>query len=402
MKVIFNSKKTFSKIQQEVFEDESRFKVCAWGRRAGKSYLSTYLLILSALKKPNQNYFFIAPTFSQARMILWDIIKDKTRNGFAKNVNESRLEVELINGSKIFLKGGDRPDTMRGVSLDGVVFDEMATLRNSKQVWNEVIRPALSDKQGWALFISSPTGRDYFYQLYTEAKNKDGWQSWQRTTLDGGNVPKEEIESAKQDLSERSFRQEYLASFEDRSGLIFYDVVQRPIKEEEIKGLECRGGLDFGWSDETAFTVNYVDKINKKFYIYDGFLETHLLIENIYKKIVKSRHHKIQIFGDNADPQAIASLKSKGLHRIKASVKGKDSVNIGIDFLQGFEIIVNSHLDFALNAFNNYVWDVDKQGESTGKPCHDYSHVPDSARYSVSDLYMNRAKARGIRKPRGL
>ena len=224
MIIKFDTKKLLRDGQREIFNDPSRFKVCAMGRRWGKSILATYIILVKALQTKG-NYFFISPTFQQSRQIIWDILKDKTRDTLAKKVNESRLEIELINGSKIFLKGGDRADTLRGVSLSGVVMDEFATIRNNKDVWQEVVRPALSDKQGWALFISSPKGRDYFYNLYNEAKTTDNWKSWQRTTLDGENVPESEIVSARNEMDERSFNQEYLADFVSYSGLVcpYYD-----------------------------------------------------------------------------------------------------------------------------------------------------------------------------------
>ena len=219
MKIIFKSKDILKDNQRDIFLDESRFKVVAAGRRFGKSYLSTYIILTKALQKQG-NYFFVAPTFQQARQILWEILKDKTRNKLAKKINESRLEVELINGSRIFLKGADRADTMRGVSLSGCVLDEFATVRDSELVWQEVLRPALSDQKGWCIFISSPKGRDYFYDLYNSAKDTEGWSSWQFTTLDGGYVDSYEIEMARRDLDERSFKQEYLASFESYDGLV--------------------------------------------------------------------------------------------------------------------------------------------------------------------------------------
>ncbi|MCD6433569.1 MAG: terminase family protein [Sulfurimonas sp.] len=220
-KLRFESAKVLNVHQNTIFNDESRFKVAGCGRRFGKSYLATFIIITKAWEKPNSNFFFVAPTFAQARQILWEILKDKTRNArIAKKVNESRLEVTLLNGSRIFLKGADRPDTMRGVSLSGCVIDEFATVREPETVWQQVLRPALSDQKGWCLFISSPAGRNYFYDLYNEAKVRDGWNSWQFTTLDGGYVDNEEIESAKHDLDERSFRQEYLAQFETFDGLV--------------------------------------------------------------------------------------------------------------------------------------------------------------------------------------
>lgn len=232
--------------QATIFSDTSRFKVAACGRRFGKSYLATYILIYKALKNKG-NYFFVAPTFSQSRQILWEILKSKTREGMVKNIYESRLEVTLINGSRIFLKGSDRPDTMRGVSLSGVVCDEFATMREPDIVWKQVLRPALSDQKGWALFISSPAGRNYFYDLHNNAKELYGWTSWQFTTLDGGYVDDEEIQAAMNELDERSFRQEYLASFESFDGLVVpdYDRVLNGTEEVILESDTLIFGVDF-------------------------------------------------------------------------------------------------------------------------------------------------------------
>ena len=219
MEILFDIDESLKETQAEIFRDNSRFKVVAAGRRYGKSYLATFILLTEAFKKVG-NYYFIANTYSQARTILWEILKDKTRDKLASKINGQRLEVTLINGSVISLKGGDRAETLRGISLSGVVFDEFASVRNPEETWTRVIRPALSDQKGFALFISSPSGRNYFYTLYNEAKTKAGWESWQRTTIDGGYVDDEEIASAKHDLDERSFKQEYLGSFESFEGLV--------------------------------------------------------------------------------------------------------------------------------------------------------------------------------------
>jgi len=218
----FDSSKMLKESQRNVFLNTSRFKVVAAGRRWGKSYLATYVILTKALTKKG-NYFFVAPTFQQARQILWEILKEKTRDKLANKINESRLEITLINGSIISLKGADRADTMRGVSLSGVVLDEFATAKDPEQLWQQVLRPALSDQKGWALFISSPAGRNYFYDLYNAAKDSDDWNSWQFTTLDGGYVDEDEILMAMNDLDERSFRQEYKASFESFEGLVVPD-----------------------------------------------------------------------------------------------------------------------------------------------------------------------------------
>lgn len=222
MIIKFDTSKLLKEKQRSIFLDDSRFKVVAAGRRFGKSYLSTYYILAKALQKKG-NYFFVSPTFAQSRQIIWEVLKEKTRGHICVKVNESRLEIELINGSRIFLKGADRPDTMRGVSLSGVVLDEFGTMRNPEIVWGSVLRPALSDQQGWATFISSPKGRNYFYDLYGNSLLQDGWMRWQFTTLDGGYVSEEEIEIARKELDPRTFREEYLATFESYTGLVYSD-----------------------------------------------------------------------------------------------------------------------------------------------------------------------------------
>lgn len=292
MIIKFDSRAKLKTKQYEIFHDKSRFKVAACGRRFGKSILATYIILTKAFERQG-NYFFVAPTFQQARQIIWDILRDKVRGKLAKRINESRLEVELINGSKIFLKGADRADTLRGVSLCGLVLDEFATMRDNEKTWQEVLRPALSDKQGWTLFISSPKGRDYFYDLYNEAKTKNDWSSWQFTTLDGENVPKEEIESARNELDERSFRQEYEGSFESFEGLVCPNF-DRALNEsfEEIQEYDTLiMGVDFN-VNKMPCAVHV--KRGKELHLVDEFygsFNTHDLMEAIelrypnYKKI---------------------------------------------------------------------------------------------------------------------
>lgn len=307
MIIKFNSKDKLKEKQYEIFHDKSRFKVAACGRRFGKSYLSTYIILTKALSKQG-NYFFIAPTFAQARQILWELLKTKTRNKLAKKINESRLEIELINGSRISLKGADRPDTLRGVSLDGCVLDEFATVRDNITVWQQVLRPALSDKKGWCLFISSPKGRDYFYDLYNSAKTAKDWKSWQFTTLQGGYVDADEIETAKNELDERSFRQEYESAFESYEGLVCPDYDRElnnsleVIKEDDTLII----GIDFNIN---KMPCSIFVKRNNQLHLLDffyGSFNTNVLMESIKLKYPKHR----KIF--HTDASGIANKSSAG------------------------------------------------------------------------------------------
>ncbi len=207
--------------QSEIFVSTSRFVSVVAGRRFGKTFLSTGKLLEQAIKSPNRNVWYVAPTYGAAKEIAWDMLIASIPPEYIAKTNETSLTLRLINGSVIALKGAEKPNNLRGRALDFVVLDEFADMR--PEAWYEVLRPSLSDRQGGALFIGTPKGRNHFYDLW--AKAKDGatdWQSFQYTTLQGGNVPPEEVEAARADLDERTFQQEYEAAFVTYQGLIYY------------------------------------------------------------------------------------------------------------------------------------------------------------------------------------
>jgi phage terminase large subunit len=211
-----------SQPQQTIANNDSRFKVVVAGRRFGKTYLSMREICYRA-RIPNQEIFYITTSYRAAKMILWKPLKRRLMDlRWAKKVNESELSILLKNGTTISLKGSEDPDKLRGVSLSYVVIDEAAECKLD-ELWGEIIRPALADQQGGALFIGTPKGKsNSFYDLYISAQepeNKD-WSAHQYTTLDGGFVKQEEIDAAKQDMSERQFRQEFLATFESYENLV--------------------------------------------------------------------------------------------------------------------------------------------------------------------------------------
>lgn len=211
-----------SDVQQIVSNDANRFKVVVAGRRWGKSWLSMHEMAKHA-RFPNSKIFYVAPTYKMCKQILWDDIKEKfIRCRWAKKINESDLTIKLVNGSQIFLRSGDNPDNLRGVSMDYLVMDEAAMI--NQKMWTEVCRPALSDRQGGAMFITTPQGKgSWIYELWQGAPSQDNWSSFQYTTIEGGNVPAEEIEAARNELGEKEFRQEYEASFESYAGAIYYN-----------------------------------------------------------------------------------------------------------------------------------------------------------------------------------
>ena len=234
--------------QGEVFNDKNRFRVLVAGRRFGKSYLSCVELLRAAIDKPGETYFYCAPTYRMAKDIAWKTLKKLVPKMWIKSKNETDLKIELINDSSIELKGTENAMALRGRSLSGVVLDEAAFM--DSEVWFEVIRPALADKQGWALFISTPDGTaSWFYDLWCfceegEAKN---WKRWSFTTVDGGNVPAEEVEAARAQLDARTFRQEFEASFENLSGLVAVSFGDMNISTEakDLSVMPLLLGVDF-------------------------------------------------------------------------------------------------------------------------------------------------------------
>jgi predicted phage terminase large subunit-like protein len=212
--------------QQEVFEDSSRFKVIAAGRRTGKSRLAAWKLIIEGLQCKRGHVFYVAPTQGQARDIMWQTLLE-VGNPVIASSHINNLQIKLVNGATIALKGADRPETMRGVSLSFLCMDEYADMK--PEVWEQILRPALADQKGDAMFIGTPMGRNHFYDLfqYASISEDEQWKGWHFTSYDNPLLDKEEINAAKKSMSAFSFRQEFMASFEAAGGELF--------KEEHIK-----------------------------------------------------------------------------------------------------------------------------------------------------------------------
>ena len=206
--------------QQTVFEDTTRFKIVAAGRRTGKSRLAAWLLIINALQAERGHVFYVAPTQGQARDIMWTMLLELA-HPVVKGSHVNNMQITLINGATISLKGADRPETMRGVSLKFLVLDEYADMKPS--VWETILRPALADQKGQALFIGTPMGRNHFYDLYQYGSLGDDetYKAWHFTSYDNPILDPEEIDTAKQSMSSYAFRQEFMASFEALGSEIF-------------------------------------------------------------------------------------------------------------------------------------------------------------------------------------
>jgi len=206
--------------QQEVWEDDSRFKIVAAGRRTGKSRLAAWMLIVNALQADKGHVFYVAPTQGQARDIMWQTLLE-LGSPVISGSHINNLQIKLINGATISLKGADRPETMRGVSLKFLVLDEYADMK--PDVFEQILRPALTDQKGCAVFIGTPMGRNHFYDLYKygELGSDETYKTWHFTSYDNPLLDPDEIDTAKKSMSSYAFRQEFMASFEARGSEMF-------------------------------------------------------------------------------------------------------------------------------------------------------------------------------------
>lgn len=258
--------------QQEVKFDPHRFKVIVAGSRSGKTTLAVDWLVTSApqddMSRGDSMSWYIGPTYTSAEDIAWGKLKENIRplqeKGLVRRIYEGDMAIEFIRGQWIQLKGGDEPDSLRGVKLRRLVIDEFAIMK--PELWDEALAPRTSDYLAPVMFISTPKGHNHFYKLScmeSDPKKQKDWKTFFVKTSEAGTIPQEEIERARRDMDPRVFRQEYEASFETFGGQVFSDFDRKKhVSVEPIAfslGQEYCLGMDFGWSAPTVVLFINVD-----------------------------------------------------------------------------------------------------------------------------------------------
>ena len=214
--------------QWRVYADPRRFRVLVSGRRFGKTRMAIEELLRAATAAAGRKVWYVAPTYRQAQQICWQMLKDRLSAGrWIQRKNESDLSIMLKGcGGVISLRGADNFDSLRGVGLHFLVMDEFADIK--PEAWFEVLRATLSDTGGRALFTGTPKGRNWAYELFQRGDDDryPDWAAYSFTTIEGGNVPPDEVELARRELDELTFRQEYEASFVNFKGRCYYPFLQ--------------------------------------------------------------------------------------------------------------------------------------------------------------------------------
>ena len=242
-----------------VFEDfhdrKERWAVIVAHRRCGKTLGCILDLIYRAISegKEDGRYAYVAPYYSQAKNIAWDYLQRYSQPVLAK-ANQSELWVELVNGARIRLFGADNPDALRGLYLDGIVLDEYADMR--PRIWGEIIRPLLSDRLGWAVFIGTPKGHNGFWELYSAAVNKDDWYVKTLRASVTGLIPDSELADAAKSMTQDQYLQEFECDFESAIVGAYYGKEMRLLTDQ---GRITKVEYDCMYKVNTAWDLGYTD-----------------------------------------------------------------------------------------------------------------------------------------------
>lgn len=315
-------------LQKEIHETLSRFNVLVCHRRFGKTVLVINQIIKDAMnnKKKNPRYAYIAPLYRQAKQVAWDFLKEYTQNIPMRMVNESELRVDLPNGARIQLFGADNPDSMRGIYLDGACLDEYAQM--SQRMWSEVVRPALSDRKGWAIFIGTPQGHNQFYELYMGAKDQQNWTTRRYKASETGVIEAAELEAAKHDMSEAEYDQEFECSWQAAIRGAYYGKIITSIEERgQIANVphdpahQVETWWDLGVGDSTV--IWFVQRIGQEIHVIDHYEMTGEGLPH-YAKVLQDRGY---IYSQHVAPHDI-EVRELGSGKSRREI----ARSLGIDF----------------------------------------------------------------------
>lgn len=288
--------------------DDSRFRIICGGRRSGKTKAIIQEVIRHCLTLHGAKAFAVAPTFGLAREVLFEefMTHYDDLKPVIKDCHLSHMKVKFINNSILYFKGSDNPDSLRGRGLSMYIGDEAAF--HKPDVWKLIVRPALSDRKGKAILISTPNGKNWFHDKYIDNLN---WKAYHWTTLMNPMISPEEIEDAKREMSDVDFRQEYLAEFLTRAGKVYDDFNEENIidyiQNIDVNKYDIYLGMDFGFATITCACFIAVDRSTNTVVLFDELYVSHMQMSDIVLKINEilgnhniSKNRVISIFTDPA------------------------------------------------------------------------------------------------------
>ena len=354
---------------------DNRWTVCVAHRRLGKTLCAINQLIHSALKceKKNPQFAFVSPTYGQSRRIAWAYLLEYTRPlGGVANVSELRVD---FMGRRISLYGADNPDSLRGIYLDGVVIDEIGDVHPS--LFTEVIRPALSDRLGWALFIGTPKGANHFKELrdFADDDSNESWTLREFKASETGLIAEEELKDARKAMGENKYQQEFEVSFDSPIvGSYYGEMIKDLDGRNHIRELHPESATqkwtawDLGVSDSTSIWVcetlggeirlmDYYENHGMPLDHYIGWLDekgyrdyTHILPHDVGVRELqtgKSRYEFLTEAGLEIDVAAKIGVED-GIQAVRKMLPNcwfnKDTTKFGLECLRNYRRVYNEKL----------------------------------------------------------
>lgn len=325
-------------LQKIVHQRTERFGALVCHRRFGKTVLGVNELIKSALtcKLPRPRLAYIGPTYRQAKAVAWDMLKYYARSIPGVTFNESELRADFPNQGQVRLYGGDNPDSLRGLYLDGVIVDEYG-LHNA-ELFGTVLRPALADRMGWVLFLGTPNGKNQFYHVLEHARRDGNWFYASYKASETGLIPHEELAAAQAVMSEDEYKQEFECSFEAAvKGSIYGAELDAARTQNRITAVPYDPVLpvdtwwDLGMGDATAIIFSQTLKGGEirliDYYEHSGEGLPH------YAKVLKDKGY---VYGDHWAPHDIqvrelASGRSRRETALSLGIKFKVVPRVGVE-----------------------------------------------------------------------
>jgi hypothetical protein len=379
--------------------DEKRFCVVVAHRRFGKSVCAINHLIREAVlnEKETPRYAYIAPTYGQAKRVAWDyLVKYTTPLGGTNNISELRVDFW---GRRIQLYGSDNPDSLRGQFFDGVIIDEVGD--QNPKIWTDIVRPALTDRKGWCLFIGTPKGHNHFKELRDRAEKEDGWGLLEFKASETGVVDDTELKAAKNEMGEDKYRQEFECSFDAAVEGSYFGQILNELEEkkhmQEIPREELSRTFtawDLGMGDSTSIWVAQL--VGTEVRLLDYYENHGVGLDHYVKWIkdndyLKAEHilpHDVRVRELGTGKSRLEMLEESGLEVKIAPRMGLD------DGIQAVRRLLPRcwfnvpKVQIGLNCLRNYRRDYDEKRKIFyERPLHDWSsHGSDSFRYLALGL----------------
>jgi phage terminase large subunit len=304
---------------QPYHDRSQRWSCLVAHRRAGKTVATINDKIRRAIAeaKPDGRYAYIAPLYNQAKDIAWSYLKHYASPILADSPNETELRVDLLNGARIRLYGADNPDRLRGIYLDGVTLDEFGDMKPS--IWTDVLRPALSDRRGWATFIGTPKGKNAFWDVWSNALSDGSWFHLMLRASETGLIAQDELAEARRQMGEDQYAQEYECSFEAAiKGAFYAEELRRAESDGRIanipieRAVPVHTGWDLGVTDSTA--IWFIQCVGKERRLVDYYESSGVGLDH-YAQVLKDKGY---VYGQHYFPHdvQVKELGNQGLSRV--------------------------------------------------------------------------------------